>query len=372
MSPVPLLDLKAQHRSIQHEIEEAVLNTVRQQRFILGPEVEAFEAELAAYVGVRHAIGVSSGTDSLLMALSALEVSRGHEVVTTPYSFFATAGSIVRCGARPIFVDIDPLTYNIDPAQLAACLTPRTRALLPVHLFGRCAPVPALTAAGGGLPIVEDAAQALGAELGGRRAGSLGRVGCFSFFPSKNLGGYGDGGMLTTDDDTLAARLRALRVHGQSGSQRYVHELVGGNFRLDALQAAVLRVKLRHLERWTAARRANAARYRARFTAAGAAVGLPPEDAPGGRDVYNQFVIRVRDRDGLQRHLAANGIGCAIYYPKGLHAQPCFADLGYREGDFPVAETAARESLALPIYPELEETQLAEVVDRVVEHVSRG
>ena len=370
--PVPLLDLKAQYATIQHEIDEAVLAVVREQRFILGPQVEAFEAELAAYVGTRHGVGVSSGSDAILVALTALGIGAGDEVITSAYSFFATAGSIVRCGARPVFVDIEPATYNLDPAQVAARVTSSTRAILPVHLFGRCADMAGLTAAAPGIPVVEDAAQAIGAEHRGKRAGALGQAGCLSFFPSKNLGGFGDGGMVTTDDAALAARARSLRAHGQSEHQRYVHELVGGNFRLDALQAAVLRVKLRHLEEWTAARRGHAARYRALFAEAGGAVVLPPDDAPGCRDAYNQFVVRVADRDGLVRHLAEHGVGCAVYYPRGLHAQPCFADLGCREGDFPAAEAAARESVALPVYPELTAAQQEEVVGRVTEWTRRG
>jgi dTDP-4-amino-4,6-dideoxygalactose transaminase len=368
MSPVPLLDLKAQYAAIQDEINEALLRVIREQRFILGPEVEGLETEIAAYVGVRHAVGVSSGSDALLMSLMALGVGPGDEVITTPYSFFATAGAIARCGARPVFVDIDPGTFNLDPGQVVARLGPRTRAFLPVHLFGRCAAVEALAAAGPDLPLVEDAAQAIGAERNGKRAGALGHAGCFSFFPSKNLGGYGDAGMITTDDPDLARRLRAMRVHGQPDRGQYVHETVGGNFRLDALQAAVLRVKLRHLEAWTAARRRHAGQYRALLHEAATdhQVVLPREEDPGARDVYNQFVIRVPDRDGLKRHLAACGIGCAVYYPLGLHQQPCFAQLGLGAGDFPASEAAARQSLALPIYPELTEAQIAEVADRIL------
>jgi dTDP-4-amino-4,6-dideoxygalactose transaminase len=266
-----------------------------------------------------------------------------------------------------VLCDIDLHTFNLDPARVAERVGPRTRAIMPVHLFGRCAEVEKLAQAAPGVPLIEDAAQAIGAERGGRRAGSFGLVGCFSFFPTKNLGGFGDGGLVTTCDAEVAARLRALRVHGQGGTDRYLHQFVGGNYRLDALQAAVLRVKLRHLENWTEARRRNAARYRQLFTEASLPLELPPEDAPGGRDVYNQFVIRVRDRDGLQRHLLAHEVGCAVYYPRGLHQQPCFADLGYRWGDFPAAERAAAESLALPVFPELTEGQQDEVVGRIAE-----
>jgi len=362
---VPLLDLKAQYAAIRREVEQAVFKVLEDQRFILGPEVEAFEQELAAHIGVRHAVAVSSGTDALLMTLMALDLGPGDEVITSAYSFFATAGSIARLGARPVFVDIDRETFNLRAEEVEARVTPRTKAVLPVHLFGRCAAVERLPE---GLPLIEDAAQAIGAERNGRRAGSLGRAGCFSFFPSKNLGGYGDGGMITTDDADLADTLRALRVHGQrSGGGRYRHELLGGNFRLDALQAAVLRVKLRHLEAWTAARRENAERYRRLFDAARAPVGLPPADAPGCRDVYNQFVVRVpaERRDPLVAHLKQRGIGCAVYYPAGLHQQPCLADPSLPQV-LPETEAAARETLALPVYPELTAAQQERVVQEVV------
>jgi dTDP-4-amino-4,6-dideoxygalactose transaminase len=371
MPPIPLLDLKAQYATIRPQVERAVLRVLQDQRFILGPEVEAFERAVADHVGAGAAVGVSSGSDALLLALLALGVGPGDEVITSAYSFFASAGSISRTGATPVLVDIDPRTYNIDPEQAAARIGPRTRAIMPVHLFGRCAETERLQAAAPDLPLVEDAAQAIGARRGGRRAGAIGAVGCLSFFPSKNLGGCGDGGMLTTSDEELARRLRALRVHGQLSGRRYQHDLVGGNFRLDALQAAVLAVKLEHLERWTEGRRANAARYRELFAQAGAEVVLPPEDDEDGRDVYNQFVIRVEQRDGLMAHLRQHQIGCAVYYPRGLHQQPCFAHLGYRDGDFPRCEEAARQTLALPVYPELTERQLEEVVGRVTEWRSR-
>lgn len=367
MSPVPLLDLKAQYRSIESEINAAVLAVLRDQRFILGPEVEALETEMSAYVGAQYGVGVSSGSDALLMAIMALDLGPGDEVITTCYSFFATAGSIVRAGARPVLVDIDPATFNLDPAQVAARLSPRTRAIMPVHLFGRAAAMQALEHAAPGVPLIEDAAQAIGSELEGRRVGALGRLACFSFFPSKNLGGYGDGGLITTNDRALADKLRALRIHGQQKSGQYLHSMVGGNFRLDALQAAVLRVKLQHLESWTAARRRHAARYRELLGQTGLEIRLPPEDSFGCRDVYNQFVIRVPRRDALAAHLTSHKIGSAVYYPRGLHLQPCFAELGYREGDFPNAEAASRESLAIPVYPELEDAQICEVVDRIVE-----
>jgi dTDP-4-amino-4,6-dideoxygalactose transaminase len=348
---------------------------LREQRFILGPEVEQLEQEVAAYSGVGHAVGVSSGTDALLMTLMALGVGPGDEVVTSAYSFFATAGSIARLGARPVLADIEPETFNLDPEQAARRITPRTRAILPVHLFGRCATTERLAEAVGvgQIPVIEDAAQAIGAERHGRRAGALGRAGCLSFFPSKNLGGGGDGGMVTTDDPELARTLRALRAHGQLSGRRYRHDLLGGNFRLDAIQAAILRVKLPHLERWNEARRRNARTYRELFAAAGAPVTLPPAEEAGCRDVYNQFVIRVeaRQRDALAAHLGSQGIGCAIYYPEGLHRQPCLAHLGHAEGDFPATEAAARESLALPVYPELTGAQQTRVVEEVTAFLTR-
>lgn len=366
---VPLLDLKAQYASIREEIDAALSRVVGEQRFILGPEVSELEAELGTYLGVRHAIGVSSGSDALLLALLALEVGPGDEVITSAYSFFATAGAIVRVGATPVFADIDPGSYNLAAESVAARIGPRTRALLPVHLFGRAAELDRLAALAPDLPIIEDAAQAIGAVHRERRVGSIGRIGCFSFFPSKNLGGFGDGGLCTTDDDGVATRLRALRVHGQTGG-RYLHAFVGGNFRLDALQAAVLRVKLRHLERWTEARRAHARRYR-ELLADLPGLTLPLEDPPDGRDVYNQFVIRIRDRDPVKRHLDAHQIGNAIYYPRGLHLQPCFESLGYGEGSMPASEAASRETLALPIYPELTDPQLEEVAARLREVLRR-
>ncbi len=376
--PVPLLDLRAQYAAIRDEVRAAVDAVLESQRFVLGPEMEALEREVAAYTGVRHGIGVSSGTDALLLALMALDVGPGDEVLTTPYTFFATAGSIHRVGATPVFVDIDPVTFNVDPALLEATLRDRlarggrVKAIMPAHLFGlpaEMAPLEAL-AARHGLAVIEDAAQAIGAEYVGpdgraRRAGAMSAIGGFSFFPSKNLGGAGDGGMCTTSDGRLADRLRALRVHGSR--VKYLHEEVGINGRLDALQAAVLRVKLRRLEAWHAARRRNADRYRRLFAEAGLAapggpVALPAGGAPH-RHVYNQFVVRVPRRDDVVGALRAAGIGCEVYYPVPLHRQVCFAHLGYAGGAFPAAEQAARETLALPIYPELTEAQQAEVVE---------
>ena len=361
MTRVPLLDLKAQYASIRDEVRAAIDRVCESQHFILGPEVEALEREVAAFCGVKHAVGVSSGTDALLGALMALGVGPGDEVVTPSYSFFATAGVVARLGAKPVFADIEPGTFNVDPAQAKAKATPRTKAILPVHLFGRCADLDALLALG--IPVVEDAAQAIGARDGkGRLAGTSGRASCFSFFPSKNLGGFGDGGMVVTDDADLAERLRVLRVHGSK--PKYHHKLVGGNFRLDALQAAVLRVKLRHLPAWTERRRANAERYRRLFAEDGLTTDVRlPGDIPG--HIYNQFVVRVRQRDRLRAHLEAAGIGTEVYYPVPLHLQECFAALGYRKGDLPQSEAAALDSLALPIYPELTEDQQHTVVQEV-------
>jgi dTDP-4-amino-4,6-dideoxygalactose transaminase len=366
---VPLLDLKQQYQAIKDDVDAAVARVIESQYFILGPEVTALEEEVAAYSSVAHAVGMSSGTDALLAALMALDVGPGDEVITTTYSFFATAGVVARLGARTVFVDIDPATFNIDTAAAVDAVTDRTKAIMPVHLYGRLADMDPLldVARRRGIAVIEDAAQAIGAvDAQGRSAGSIGDMGCFSFFPSKNLGGFGDGGMTVTNDDALAHRLRLLRMHGSE--PKYYHAIVGGNFRLDALQAAVLRVKLRHLDDWTAARRRNAARYRALFAAAGIAdrVTLPADDAG---HIYNQFVIRVAARDELRRHLAAQRIGTEIYYPIPLHLQECFAALGYHAGDLPHAEAAARETLALPVYPELSEEQLAHVVESIREFV---
>jgi dTDP-4-amino-4,6-dideoxygalactose transaminase len=362
---VPLLDLKPQYAAIRDEVREALERVIESQQFILGPEVDQAERELASYCGAAHAVGVSSGTDALLMALMAYRVGPGDEVVTTPFSFFATAGVIARLHARPVFADIDPDSFNLDAAAALDRVTGATRAILPVHLFGRCADTEPLVVAGRarGIAVIEDAAQAIGAaDDHGRPAGSLAPVACFSFFPTKNLGAFGDAGMLTTADADMARLLRVLRVHGMH--ERYYHAMVGGNFRLDALQAAVLRVKLRHLRAWTAARRRNAELYRALFSEAGLdqRVALPA-DVPG--HVYNQFVIRVGRRDELRAELARRGVGSEVYYPLPLHLQECFRGLGYREGDFPAAEAAAREVLALPIYPELTEAQIGHVVTSI-------
>jgi dTDP-4-amino-4,6-dideoxygalactose transaminase len=367
---VPLLDLQAQYRPLRNEILAAVGRVCDSQRFIMGPELTGLEDELARLLGVRHAIGVSSGTDALLLALMALEIGSGDEVVTTTYSFFATAGAIVRVGARPVLVDIDPVTFNIDPERAAAAVTPRTKAILPVHLYGLSADLDPImeTAARARVSVIEDAAQAIGARYKGRPAGGLGTCGCFSFFPSKNLGAFGDAGLVTTGDEALAKRARLLRTHGME--PKYYHHLVGANFRMDALQAAVLRVKAPHLTAWTEARRANAARYRTLFRDAGLGESVTlPVEPPDRTHIYNQFVIRVPDRDGLKRHLDECGIGTEIYYPVPFHLQPCFAGLGYRLGAFPHAERAANESLAIPIYGELTIGQQEAVVGAIAEYV---
>lgn len=360
---VPLLDLKAQYASIKPQIDAAVQRVIDSQYFILGPEVSGLEAEIAAYCHTAHGIGVASGTDALLVALMAIGVGPGAEVVTTPYTFFATAGVIARLGARPVFVDIEPHSFNMDAEAAAGAVTARTRAIIPVHLYGRVAAMEPLLEPG--IPVIEDAAQAIGArDQIGNVAGSMGMMGCFSFFPSKNLGGFGDGGMVVTSDPALAERLRILRVHGME--PKYYHQVVGGNFRLDALQAAVLRVKLPFLDGWSAARRRNADRYRTLLHEAGLAGSVvPPEDVPG--HIYNQFVIRASRRDQLQAYLRSHAVGTEIYYPVPLHRQACFADLGYGTGSLPEAERAAAETLALPIYPELTAEQQEYVVDRIAE-----
>lgn len=358
--PIPLLDLEAQNGPLRAALEIAIANVVRSNQFIMGPEVRALEHEIAEAIGVEHAIGVSSGTDALLVALMALDVGPGDEVITTPFSFFATAGVIHRVGAKPVFVDIDPVTFNIDPSKVAAKVTPRTRAILPVHLFGQPCDVQALKDAAPGIPIVEDAAQTILASTSHGPVGGLGTLACFSFFPSKNLGGFGDGGLVTTNDSGLAEKVRRLRVHGSH--PKYVHAMVGGNFRLDTLQAAVLRVKLPHLAGWTDARRANAARYDELLAGL---VATPARVEPG--HVYNQYTVRAERRDELAKHLAARKIGHAIYYPLALHLQECFAHLGHREGDFPEAERASREVLSLPIYPELGEARQRRVADAIAD-----
>jgi dTDP-4-amino-4,6-dideoxygalactose transaminase len=363
---VPLLDLHEQYRPIRDDLIAALIRVADSQRFIGGPEVESLERELAAFIGVRHAIGVSSGTDALLVSLMALGIGHGDEVVTTPFSFFATAGSIVRVGAVPIFVDIDPETFNIDADAVAAAITARTRAIMPVHLFGLCADMHPLldVALRVGVPLIEDAAQAIGATYRDRQAGTMGALGCFSFFPSKNLGAFGDAGLVTTNDDRLAHDARLLRDHG--AEPKYFHKRVGGNFRLDALQAAVLRVKLPNLPAWTNARRLNADRYDRLFRERRLDVRAPFR--PFGRGhIFNQYVIRIPSREDVRARLERSGIGTEVYYPVPFHLQECFASLGYRSGAFPAAERVAREVLALPIYPGLTLPQQRAVVDALAE-----
>jgi dTDP-4-amino-4,6-dideoxygalactose transaminase len=367
---VPLLDLQAQYATIRAEVRAAIDRVCDSQQFILGPEVSALEDEVAAQCDAKFAVGVSSGTDALLAALMAVGVGPGDEVITSTYSFFATAGTIARLGGRPVFVDIERTSFNLDPTMLAARMTPRTKAIVPVHLFGRCCDMDAIGAVANahGVAVIEDAAQAIGAlDDKGRVAGAIGAAGCLSFFPSKNLGAFGDAGMILSNDAELAQRLKILRVHGSK--PKYHHHLVGGNFRLDALQAAVLRVKLKFLSGWTKARRQNADRYRMLFARRGVDAVTLPEDRPG--HIYNQFVIRCQQRDRLQRFLLERGIGTEVYYPVPLHLQVCFAELGYRQGDLPEAETAARESLAVPIYPELTEEAQQYVVEQISEFCTR-
>lgn len=377
---VPLLDLKAQHDPIRKDLLRAMEQVLDQNNFILGREVTELEERIAAYCEVRFGVGVSSGTDALLAALMALDIKAGDEVITTPLSFFATVGSIVRLGARPVFVDIDPVTYNLDPSRFESAITSRTRAIIPVHLYGQCADMEPILqlATRHGLAVVEDAAQAIGSEYrDGRRAGSMGTAGCFSFFPSKNLGGFGDGGMIVTNDEKLAERLRVLRVQG--GKPKYYHRVVGGNFRLDTLQAAVLNVKLPYLDRWTALRQKHADLYERLFRDMGVVekmnVRLPramyKTYGIAHYHIYNQFVIGVSNRDQLQTHLKTKGIGTEVYYPVPLHRQECLQTLGYKEGDFPEAERACRELLALPIYPELNEDQQHYVVQTVREGLAQ-
>jgi len=373
---VPLLNLKAQYEAIKDEIDQAVAGVFASQQFINGPQVAELEKAVADYSGCAHGVGVSSGSDALLIALMAEDIGPGDEVITTPYTFFATAGAVARVGAKPVFVDIDPLTFNIDPNLIEKAVTKRTRAIIPVHLFGQMAdmdPIMDLVHALNQKPktknqkpitVIEDAAQAIGAEYKGRRAGSIGDYGTFSFFPSKNLGGAGDGGLVVCQDAERAERLKILRNHGSK--PKYFHKFIGGNFRLDTIQAAVVLAKLRHLDAWTAARQEHARAYRRLFEASGLtgkALTLPTETTD--RHIYNQFVIRCQDRDGLKKHLADQGVGTEIYYPLPLHLQECFTCLGHTQGDFPHSEQAATESLALPIDPVLSEEAIKHVVSTI-------
>jgi dTDP-4-amino-4,6-dideoxygalactose transaminase len=352
---VPLLNLRAQHKSIRDEVLAAITRVVDSQKFILGEDVAKLEEEIAAYCGAKYAVGCASGSDALFLALLALEIGPGDGVLTTPYTFFATAGAISRVGAVPVFIDVEEQTFNLDVNQAAKTLAahPKIRAFLPVHLFGGCADMDPILemARERSIPVIEDAAQSIGSEYQGRRAGSMGLAGCFSFFPSKNLGGYGDGGMLTTNDSQFAERLKALRIHGRTG--KYFHEWIGVNSRLDSLQAAVLRVKLRYLDEWSAGRQRNAERYRTQLAKSAIPVIPPAPSAYQTRHIYNQFVIRCAERDRLQAWLKEQGIGSEIYYPLPLHLQPCYSSLGHRKGDFPISEKLAAESLALPVQGEL-------------------
>jgi len=369
-TPAPsfdFLDLKTQFATIRDEVMEAISGVMESQLFILGHEVRQFEEECAAYLGAKHAIGCASGSDALLLALIALGIGPGDEVITSPFTFFATAGSIARLGATPVFVDIDPETFNIDPRKIETAITPRTKAIMPVHLFGLSAAMDDILslAKSKGLAVIEDAAQAIGARYEGAGAGTFGEFGCFSFFPSKNLGGAGDGGLITTEDAALAEKLRILRVHG--GRRKYHHDVIGMNSRLDALQAAILRVKLKHLARWTEGRQKGAERYRNLLERAelGSFVRVPVAPPPEYIHVYNQFTIRCADRDELRGFLASRGIPSEIYYPICLHLQPAFGYLHYRSGEFPEAEAASREALSLPVYPELSDAQQDAVVGSI-------
>ncbi len=370
---VPLLDLNAQNQPLRDEMNSAVARVLDSQQFILGGEVKELEDEIADYCQAKFAVGCASGTDALLLALMALDVSVGDEVITTPYSFFATVSSITRLGATPIFVDIDPKTYNLDISQIESKITERTKAIMPVHLYGQCAEMSALQelSAKYNIPVIEDAAQAIGSEDSGRRAGSMSEIGCFSFYPSKNLGAIGDAGMLTTNDETLAHKLKTLRVHGSE--VKYYHKFVGLNSRLDTLQAAVLRVKLPKLDDWSNQRHINAQRYQKMFLDSGVTEQISlPFERENVRHIYNQYVIRVPEkRDELRQFLTENQIGTDIYYPVSLHLQECFAYLNYKVGDLPESEMASRETLAIPIYPELEEAQQSFVVEKIAEFMRK-
>jgi dTDP-4-amino-4,6-dideoxygalactose transaminase len=363
---VPLLDLKSQFIKIKDEIHSAIDGVLETQRFIMGPEVSSLEEEIAAYSNCKYGIGVTSGTDALLISLMALDIKPGDEIITTPYTFFATAGVIHRVGAKAVFVDIEEETYNIDPQQIENAITDKTKAIIPVHLYGQCADMDPILeiAQRRNLAVIEDAAQAIGAEYKERRAGSMGAMGCFSFFPSKNLGGFGDGGMVVTNDEELRKKLIMLRMHGSE--PKYYHSIVGGNFRLDAIQAAIVRVKLKYLDNWSQARQENAARYNDLFNKAGldqTKVKLPVIQQ--NRHIFNQFIISVSKRDQLKEHLMKLNIGTEIYYPVPMHLQKCFEYLDYKKGDFPNSEKAADSTLALPIYAELTAEQQEYVVNSI-------
>jgi dTDP-4-amino-4,6-dideoxygalactose transaminase len=360
---IPVLDLKAQYAAIRDEVMQEIGEVCESQIFALGPAVAEFEKNVAAYCNSKHAIGVSSGTDALLVSLMALGVKSGDEVITTPFSFFATAGCVVRVGARPVFVDVEPDSYNIDPDAIEEKITEKMRAVIPVHLFGQLARMEAITeiARRHNLAVIEDAAQAIGASRNGTLAGNFGDCGCFSFYPTKNLGGFGDGGLVTTNSDSLADDIRTLRDHGQK--PRYFYKVIGGNFRLDGIQGAVLNVKLKYLDDWNEKRRQNAALYDSLF--AGSPVGTPAIDS-GNVSIYHQYTVTVPERDELQKYLTANDIGSAVFYPKPLHLQDCFKELGYKEGDMPVAERLCNEVLSLPVYPELSKQEIEYVAGTIL------
>lgn len=373
ITQVPLLDLKAQYKTIKHEIEPAVKEVMESQYFILGPKVKAFEDHTAEYCQTKYALGVSSGTDALLIALMAIDIQPGDEVITTTYSFFATAGSITRLQAKPVFVDIDPASYNIDPGKIEAAITEKTKAIIPVHLYGQTADMNPIMdiARKHNLYVIEDAAQAIGSEYkGGARAGSIGDIGCFSFFPSKNLGGFGDGGMVTANDEKLYQQLVYMRNHG--AYPKYYHKMIGGNFRLDALQAVVLDIKLKYLDEWTAGRQKNADYYDAGIKARGLSNKVKtPVRLDGYRHIFNQYILQVDERDSLVEYMKERNIGCEIYYPVTFNNQECFKYLGYKRGDFPAAEKAADETLAIPIYPELSAEQKDYILDTIADFFSR-
>ncbi len=373
---VPMLDLNPQYEPIREKVFEAIKEVYDSKKFILGPQVANFEKNVADYVGSKYALGVSSGTDALLLALMALGISHGDEVITTDFSFFATAGAIARTGAKPVFVDIDPDTYNISSVEIEKKITPRSRAIIVVHLYGQCADMEPIMqiARRYKIPVIEDAAQSLGSEYkDGRRAGTLGDIGCFSFFPSKNLGAMGDAGLVTTNDERLFEKLKMMRVHG--AQQKYYHKFIGGNFRIDTIQAAVLDVKLPYLDGWTASRQRNALRYEKMFEESGLigeGLVMPPSAVYKKYNIkhyhiYNQFILRVKNRDNLKKFLDENGIGNDVYYPVPFHLQECFAYLGGKKGDCPNSEKAADEVLAIPVYPELTEEQQRYVVDKIKE-----
>jgi len=372
---VPLLDLKAQYAPIRDEVRKAVDEVMDSQIFILGPKVEELEKKVAEYSQVPYAVGVSSGTDALLIALMAIDLRPGDEVITTPFTFFSTAGAVARLGGVPVFVDIDPKTYNLDVAKIEKAVNPKTKAIIPVHLFGQCANMDPIMAVAKkhNLAVIEDAAQSIGADYHGRRSGAIGTMGIFSFFPSKNLGGFGDGGMVVTQDKALYEKLRILRVHGSQ--PKYYHKIIGGNFRLDALQAAVLLVKLAKLDDWSLQRRRNAEFYNLKLRMSGLverglAVRPDPVYAEGGDrnfHIYNQYTIRVKDRNKLRAHLTEKHIGTEVYYPVPLHLQECFKGLGYKKGDFPMSEDAAESVVSIPIYPELTDAQKEYIVQSIEE-----